>query len=173
MPFLLFISSANNLVTYYLLSRHCKQQVQLCLPKRYTEVPTAPGPVKGTMLFSCSVMSDSFRDSIDCSPPGSFVHGISQARILEQGAISFSRGSFWPKDQTQIYCIGRWILYHWATWEAQRELYPVPENVILLGNRIFAGIIELRWGHTLIYIKNKHMITKGEGGRRDKLEIWN
>ena len=34
MSFILFISSANNLVTDYLLSRHCKQQVQLCLPKR-------------------------------------------------------------------------------------------------------------------------------------------
>ena len=35
-------------------------------------------------------------------------------------AISFSRGSSWPRDQTSISvsCIGRWILYHWATWEA-------------------------------------------------------
>ena len=35
-------------------------------------------------------------DPIDCSPPGSSVHGISQARILEWVAISFSRGSSWP-----------------------------------------------------------------------------
>ena len=128
---------------------------------------------KGIMLFSCSLMSDSFSDPMDCGPPGSFVCGISQARILEQGAISFSSRSFWPKDQTQIYSTGRRILYPWVTWEAQREMYPVPENVILLGNRIFAGIIELRWGHTLTYITNKHMVTKGEGGRRDKLGIWN
>ena len=33
-------------------------------------------------------------DSMDCSPPGSFVHGILQARILEGVVISFSRGSF-------------------------------------------------------------------------------
>ena len=52
---------------------------------------------------------------IASSPPGSSVQGISQARI----AISYSRGSSWPKDQTHISCIGRWILYHWATWEAQ------------------------------------------------------
>ena len=37
---------------------------------------------------------------MDCSPPGSSVLGISQARILEWVAISFSRRSFWPRDQT-------------------------------------------------------------------------
>ena len=39
---------------------------------------------------------------MDCSPPGSSVHGIVQARILEWGAISFSRGSSRPRDQTQV-----------------------------------------------------------------------
>ena len=48
---------------------------------------------------------------LDCSPPGSSVHGILQARILEQVAISFSRGSSWPKDQTCISFIGIPILY--------------------------------------------------------------
>ena len=57
-------------------------------------------------------------DPMDCSPLGSSVHGISQARILEWVAISFSRGSSWPRDQTHISCTGRWILYHWATREA-------------------------------------------------------
>ena len=40
------------------------------------------------------------------------VHGISQARVLEWVAISFSRGSSRPRDQTLVSCIGRWILYH-------------------------------------------------------------
>ena len=44
-------------------------------------------------------------DPMDCSPPGSSVHGISQARILEWVAISFSRGSSPPRDQTQVSCI--------------------------------------------------------------------
>ena len=48
------------------------------------------------------------------------VHGISQARILEWVAISFSRGSSWPRDQTHVSCIGRGILYHWANREAQK-----------------------------------------------------
>ena len=58
-------------------------------------------------------------DPSDCSPPGSFVHGISQARVLEWVAISYSRGSFWPRHRTGISCTGRQIRYHWATWEAQ------------------------------------------------------
>ena len=44
-------------------------------------------------------------DPIDCSPPGSSVHGISQARILGWVDISFSRGFFQPGDQTHISCI--------------------------------------------------------------------
>ena len=41
------------------------------------------------------------------------------ARILELVAISFSRGSSWPRDWTHVFCIGRRILYLWATWKAQ------------------------------------------------------
>ena len=51
-------------------------------------------------------------------PPGSSVSGISQARILEWVAISFSMRPSQPRDQTQVSCIGSWILYHWATREA-------------------------------------------------------
>ena len=49
-------------------------------------------------------------DSMDCSLPGSSVHGILRARILEYVAISFFRGSSWPSDWTYISCIGRQIL---------------------------------------------------------------
>ena len=44
--------------------------------------------------------------------------GSSRIRILDWGAISSSRGSSWPRDQTHVFCvfcIGRRILYHWAT----------------------------------------------------------
>ena len=53
-----------------------------------------------------------------CSPLGSFVHGIFQARILEWVAISSSRESSRPRDRTHVSYvsgIGRWLLYHWAT----------------------------------------------------------
>ena len=52
-------------------------------------------------------------DPMDCSLPGSSAHGIIWARILEWIAISFFRGSSWPKDQTLIFYIVRWILYHY------------------------------------------------------------
>ena len=55
---------------------------------------------------------------MDCRPPGSSTHGISQARILEWLAISFSVGSSPPRGGTLISCIGRRVLYHWATREA-------------------------------------------------------
>ena len=49
---------------------------------------------------------------VERSPLGSSVCGISQARTLEWVAISFSRGSFQPRDQTSVSCTGRRILYH-------------------------------------------------------------
>ena len=55
---------------------------------------------------------------MDCSPPGSSVHGVSQARILEWVAIFYSRGSSQPRDPSHvscISCIGRWDLHHWNT----------------------------------------------------------
>ena len=62
-------------------------------------------------------------DPMDCSPPASSVHGISQVRILKWVAISFSRGSSQLRDWTPVSCIGRQILYHWATREAHTYLY--------------------------------------------------
>ena len=59
-----------------------------------------------------------FCNSMDCSWPGSSVHGILHIGIVEWVAISYSRGSSQPKDQTCISCIGRWIIYHWATRDA-------------------------------------------------------
>ena len=57
-------------------------------------------------------------DPLSCSLPGSSVHGISQARILEWVAVSFSRGSSWPRDRTYVSCItGRFFIV-WATREA-------------------------------------------------------
>ena len=60
-------------------------------------------------------------DPMDCSPPGSSVHGILQARILEWVAISFCKGSSQPRDRTRVSCIAgrRFIL--WATREAPKQ----------------------------------------------------
>ena len=65
-------------------------------------------------------------DPMDCSPPSSSVHGIFQARILERVTIAFSRGSSRPKGRTPISCvscIGRQVLYHWATWDGIYLVY--------------------------------------------------
>ena len=71
-----------------------------------------------SMLFSVTKLCQTLCNPMDCSLPGSSVHGIFQARILEWVAISSSRGSSQLRDQTHVSCIGRQTLYHWATWEA-------------------------------------------------------
>ena len=55
---------------------------------------------------------------MDCSLPGSSLHGILQARELEWVAISFSRGSSQPRDQTRVSCIPGRRFNLWATREA-------------------------------------------------------
>ena len=79
-----------------------------------------------------------FGDPMDYNPS---VHAISQAKILEWVAISFSMGSFWPRDWTCIsffHC--RWILYCWATREALGNSYVGPNNNIRVSNDILQNI---------------------------------
>ena len=57
-------------------------------------------------------------DPMNCSLPGSSVHGIFHARILEWVAISFSRGSSRPSDQTRVSRIAGRHFTNWATREA-------------------------------------------------------
>ena len=67
----------------------------------------------------------------DCSPPGSSVRGILQARVLEWVAMLSSRGSSQPRYRTCvscISCIGRQILYPWGSVEALKKRY-YPLNV--------------------------------------------
>ena len=60
-----------------------------------------------------------FCDPMDCSPSGfSSINGILQARILEWVAIFFSRGSSWPRDQTQVSHIAGRLFTLWATRES-------------------------------------------------------
>ena len=66
--------------------------------------------VAQSCLTLCSLM--------DCSLPASSAHGILQARILPWGAILFSKGFFWVRDQTQVSCIAGRFFTIWATREA-------------------------------------------------------
>ena len=56
---------------------------------------------------------------MDHSVPGSSVHGILQARILEWVIMPSCKGSFWPGDGTHVSCVAGRFFTHWATWEAQ------------------------------------------------------
>ena len=84
---------------------------------------------EGKWKWSHLVVSDSLRPH-DCSLPGSSVHGIFQARILEWVAISFSRGSFWPRDWTQVFCIVGRRLTVWATRKAPAH-YSISSSTLL------------------------------------------
>ena len=69
------------------------------------------------LLQSCPTLCN----HMDDSPPGSSVHGILQARVLEWVAMASSMGYFQPRDQTHISfvsCIGRWFFTTSASWEA-------------------------------------------------------
>ena len=89
---------------------------------------------------------------VGCSLPGSTVHGIFQARILGWVAISYLRGSSWSRHWTWVSCIGRWVLYQWATWEA--HLYhgnqQTPQSVLLNSYQHTPGYAALAPGILLV-----------------------
>ena len=77
---------------------------------------------------------------VDCSPPGSSVRGLFQARILEWVAISSSGGSSQPRDQicvSCVSCIGRWILYH-----CRHLGSPHDEMIMHLKEEIFLQVVK-------------------------------
>ena len=91
-------------------------------------------------------------DPMDCSPPSSSVHGIFQASILEWVALSSSRGSSLPRNQTWVSCIEcRQTLYHWATWEA-----PILSPYRFLIPHKAASL----WGHENKYFPKRGNILK-------------
>ena len=75
---------------------------------------------------------------MDYSLPSSSVHGILQARILESVAVSYFRGSSWPRNQTHISCVAcigsRFFFNHCATWEAPSIQYIVVKSCPTLCN---------------------------------------
>ena len=83
-------------------------------------------------------------DPMDCSPPGSSVLGILQARILEWVAMPSSRGSSQPRDLTQLSCIAGGFFTNWATREVHEYLsgQPIPSP----GDLGWATREAKRWG---------------------------
>ena len=87
-------------------------------------------------------------DHMDCSPTGSSVHRIFQARILEWLAISFSRRSSWPRDQTQVSCIAGRFFTIWATketiWNSEVKVTQSCPTLCNLTDYTVFGILQAR-----------------------------
>ena len=93
-------------------------------------------------------------DPTDCSPPVSFVRGISQARILEWVAISFSRGSSPPKDQTMYPALaGRFF----TTYILYIRMYVELNSTRRKATRIKMGKRFEKMLHQRRCMSNKHM----------------
>ena len=99
-------------------------------------------------------------DPMDCSLPGSFVHGIFQARVLEWVVISFSRRSSLPRDWTQVSCIVGRRFTIWATREARVTwgtwLCRSSQAAIFFGFLLLSPVPSLI--HPLIYSLIHHFI---------------
>ena len=100
------------------------------------------------------------RDSCDfmnCSWPGSSVHGISQTRILEWFAISLFRGSSWPRDWTWVFCIaGKFFEFFtaWATREGVSWLILEGENLTFMVQQLF--LLLGRSGQHMVQMHNTY-----------------
>ena len=97
----------------------------LLLLKRTKNIWTASRDFENIEVFFCdlqwalvSQMCPTLCDPMIYSPPGSSFHGIFQARVSEWVTILFSRGSSWPRDQTQISCVTGRFFTSWTTREA-------------------------------------------------------
>ena len=125
----------------YLLSKGFDEWEDMAY-KNGMEIMYQPGDLKCVRALSEVAQScPTLCHPMDCSLPGSSVHGIFQARILEWIVISFCRGSSWPRNGTQVCLHCRQMLYclsHQGSPRAlkYRDLTPYwiyqPSEIILL-----------------------------------------
>ena len=80
--------------------------------------------------------------NVDCSLPGSSVHGIFQAIVLEWIAISFSRGSYWPRDRTRVSHIVDRRFTVWVTGEQRNYVGFIFHSKILSHKKILQWQVE-------------------------------
>ena len=120
-----FTSCSSSWKRSLLISLNREKEKKMSLLK---QKPNLRGKCKFQNIFSNIWLSWLFLNickSAYYSPPGSFVHGIFQARILEWVAIPFSRGSSQPRDRTQVSSIAGSFFTIWATMEAPLYLLHV------------------------------------------------
>ena len=77
-----------------------------------TEVPTSTEKTQSILKMKVKVIQSC---PTLCDPMDYTVHGILQARILEWVAIPFSRGSYWPRNQTEVSCITGGFFMVWSS----------------------------------------------------------
>ena len=92
-------------------------------------------------------------DSMDCNLPRSSVHGVLQVRIQEWAAMPSSRGSSWPRDQTQVSCSAGGFFTIWATREAHHHKVDINYYLTLhirnWGTERFSNFPKRSTDHTL------------------------
>ena len=111
-------------------------------------------------VISCPTLCN----PMGCSSPGSSVHGIFQARILEWAVISSCKRSFRPRDRTHVSCvpcIGRQILYHWATL----YIYRLVTSILQFLAQCDAGYQQKPTGVDL------HIVPRGNSGSNPLLQV--
>ena len=110
------------------------------------------------LLFSCQVVSNSHvtQWTITRQAPGS-IEFPRQEYWSGQLAISFSRVSSRPRDWTWVSCIGRWVLYHWATREAPAEhrCHSTKETFLQMG-LVYSIGLKILFGFLDLAIPIKH-----------------
>ena len=116
-----------------------KQDVEQCLEN--TAV--------ANLLQSCPTLCD----PMDCSPPGSPLYGVFQARMLEWIAMPSFRGSSRPRNGTHICyvsCTDRQVLYHYAMWEYHREccIYIKMGKIVNIFAHIFSHSTDTYGAHS-------------------------
>ena len=128
-------------------------------PAHYTVLPTSQNPsccnpswlkdahaTRRTLWVSEVAQScPTLCDPMDCSLQCSSVHGIFQARVLEWVAISFSRGSSWPRDQTQV---SRGAGRQFTVWA-----YPLNYSSSTITSLILSGtLLDICWSFSCYYV---------------------
>ena len=124
---------------------------------------------KSKVTQSCPTLCDPMGYGL----PGSSVHGIFQARILEWVAISFSRGSSWPRDRTQVSCIAGRCFTLWATREVLQPTIPLLLKGLFMWQVLSCVISIQAFIHPLKLHWNIYWVLQHTGGQEKiPIEWW-
>ena len=133
-PLLLQLTLKMNWNVHQIMDRNHSNRERKIIPNNLTSIPVV-GCLYSCFLLIAFILKGrsevaqsclTLWDPMDCNQQGSSVYGIFQARVLEWVAISFSRGSSWPRNGTQVSCIAGRRFTVWATRKALIFLIRLP-----------------------------------------------